>query len=103
MPADSSATREGSGKARPPLSCATKGKRQMLPSPTAEPIAANTKTERPENLPRILVSLVGGGVMGCSLSDWCSCRHRIFSDDSRANSKCPADEPLLLVGELPFG
>src|SRR5699024_5026512 len=48
------AMRYGTRKAPPPPSYATYGKRQMLPSPTAEPMAAKMKTLRVENPSRVV-------------------------------------------------
>ncbi len=48
MPAVSRATRYGTMNAPPPFSYAMYGKRQMLPSPTAEPMAARMNTDRPD-------------------------------------------------------
>ena len=52
MPAVSSATRYGMMNAPPPLVYATPGKRQMLPSPTADPIADIRNPNWPENCSR---------------------------------------------------
>ena len=66
MPAVRSATRYGSMKAPPPFSYATYGNRQMLPSPTAEPIAARMNTFRDENAPR---DSSGAGVLVSAFAD----------------------------------
>src|SRR5690606_25208590 len=52
MPALSSATRYGRMDAPPTFSYATAGKRQMLPRPTAEPMAAKMNAVRAAKAPR---------------------------------------------------
>ncbi len=52
MPAVSRAITYGTRKAPPPFSYATPGNRQMLPSPTAEPIADRMKPTCPVNCSR---------------------------------------------------
>src|SRR5699024_9896310 len=54
--------------APPPFSEAKAGKRQMLPRPTAEPIAAKMKAVRPEKAPRSarLVAPGGWGLGRCA-------------------------------------